>query len=61
MLIIILICLIALIIYSYIEYNKEKEHFYPIYPYNVADAFYFPTNCMETLLDGVRCFPYWFY
>ena len=54
-LIIILILLLILLIYSY---RKQKENFKmifpPLYPDYVADAYYWPTNCMDTILAGVK-------
>ena len=53
-------------IYSYKNYKQEHFYpyfyprFYPIYnPGYVADYVYPPSNCMDTLFDGIKCFR-WF-
>ncbi len=52
--------IISLIIILYLLIcSCNKEHYQNIFPNYIADAYYWPTNCMETLFDGVKCFPFW--
>ena len=61
-LIIPLFIIIILLLYSYQQNNKEYfGGVFPLYPNNIADAYYWPTNCMETILGGVKCFPFFSY
>jgi hypothetical protein len=60
-LIILLLIIIGLLFYSY---QQNKEHFepiFPLYPNYIADSYYWPTNCMETILGGIKCFPFFSY
>ena len=58
LLIIIFIIIVGLLFYSY---QQNKENFEPIFQNNIADAYYWPTNCMDTILSGVKCFPFFSY
>jgi len=58
LLIILLVIIIGLLFYSY--HQNNKEYFEPNTPL-YADAYYFPTNCMETILGGIKCFPFFSY
>jgi hypothetical protein len=53
-----LVILVSIIAVVIILYNTNYENF-GYYPGYVTDAYYPPTNCMDTLLGGRRCFP-WF-
>ena len=61
-LIIILILLILLLGYSYKQKEEGFEIIYPYYPKpmytNIVSPYYWPTNCMETLFNGIKCFPF---
>ena len=55
---IILFILVILLIYSYYQNDKLniKEYFNIAYPYYI-NPYYFPSNCIETLFDEIKCFP----
>lgn len=54
----ILLLAIIVIVVIYFQNEQEQENF-GYYPNYLVDAYYPPSNCMETILNGTKCFP-WF-